>query len=42
MRDIAANPRLRNLLSGAGLARAASFSWSRTARETRAIYESVT
>jgi glycosyltransferase involved in cell wall biosynthesis len=42
MRDIAANPRLRNLLSGAGLARAGSFSWSRTARETRAIYESVT
>ena len=42
MRDIAANPRLRNLLSGAGLARANSFSWSRTARETRAVYAAVT
>ncbi|MDP9053611.1 MAG: glycosyltransferase family 4 protein [Acidobacteriota bacterium] len=42
MRDIAANPRLRNVLSGAGLERASSFSWSRTARETRAVYASVT
>ena len=41
MRAIAANPRLRNVLSGCGLQRASVFSWSRTARETRAIYEEV-
>jgi len=41
MRDIAANPRLRNLLSGAGLERSSSFSWSRTARETHDIYTAV-
>jgi len=41
MRAIAGNPRLRNTLSGAGLQRAAAFSWSRTARETHAVYCSV-
>ncbi len=41
MRTIAANPRLRNVLRGCGLDRAAAFSWSRTARETRAVYEEV-
>jgi glycosyltransferase involved in cell wall biosynthesis len=41
MRAIAANPRLRNVLSGAGLERANSFSWARTARETHAVYASV-
>jgi glycosyltransferase involved in cell wall biosynthesis len=41
MRAIAANPRLRNVLSGCGLQRAGVFSWSRTARETRAVYEEV-
>jgi glycosyltransferase involved in cell wall biosynthesis len=38
---IAENPRLRNVLSGCGLERASSFSWSRTARETHALYASV-
>ncbi|HEX4137899.1 MAG TPA: glycosyltransferase family 1 protein [Bryobacteraceae bacterium] len=41
MRAIAANPRLRNTLSGAGLQRAAAFSWARTARETHEIYRQV-
>jgi glycosyltransferase involved in cell wall biosynthesis len=41
MRDLAANPRLRNTLKGCGLQRAVSFSWSRTARETREVYRSV-
>jgi glycosyltransferase involved in cell wall biosynthesis len=41
MRGIAANPRLRNVLSGCGLERAASFSWSRAARETHDVYRSV-
>jgi glycosyltransferase involved in cell wall biosynthesis len=41
MRAIAADPRLRNTLRGCGLERAAAFSWSRTARETRAVYEEV-
>ncbi len=41
MRAIAADPRLRNTLRGCGLERAAAFSWARTARETRAVYEEV-
>lgn len=41
MKAIAANPRLRNVLSGCGLKRAGDFSWSRTARETHAVYTSV-
>jgi glycosyltransferase involved in cell wall biosynthesis len=41
MRAIATNPRLRNVLSGAGLQRASAFSWSRAAHETHAAYESV-
>jgi alpha-1,3-rhamnosyl/mannosyltransferase len=41
MRAIAANPRLRNTLSGAGLQRASAFSWARTARETHEIYRQV-
>jgi glycosyltransferase involved in cell wall biosynthesis len=41
MRAIAADPRLRNILRGAGLQRASHFSWSRTARETHEIYSSV-
>jgi len=41
MKAIAANPRLRNVLSGCGLERASAFSWSRTARETHDIYASV-
>ena len=41
MKAIAGNPRLRNVLSGCGLERAGSFSWSRTARETHAVYEAV-
>ena len=41
MRAIAADPRLRNVLRGCGLQRAGVFSWSRTARETRAVYEEV-
>jgi alpha-1,3-rhamnosyl/mannosyltransferase len=41
MRAIAANPRLRNTLSGAGLQRAGAFSWARTARETHEIYRQV-
>jgi glycosyltransferase involved in cell wall biosynthesis len=35
---LAENPRLRSVLHSAGIKRAASFSWSRTARETRALY----
>lgn len=38
MRAVAANPSLRNSLSGCGLERARAFSWARTARETRALY----
>jgi glycosyltransferase involved in cell wall biosynthesis len=41
MKEIASNPRLRNVLRGKGLERASTFSWSRTARETRDIYDSV-
>jgi glycosyltransferase involved in cell wall biosynthesis len=41
MKAVAANPRLRNVLSGCGLERASAFSWSRTARETHAVYSSV-
>lgn len=41
MRAIATNPRLRNVLRGCGIERATTFSWSRTARETRAVYEEV-
>lgn len=41
MRAIATNPRLRNTLRGCGLERAANFSWSRTARETHAVYEEI-
>jgi len=41
MRAIASNPRLRNTLKGCGLERAATFSWSRTARETREVYRGV-
>lgn len=41
MRAIAGNPRLRNVLSGSGLQRASAFSWSRTARETHAVYSSL-
>jgi glycosyltransferase involved in cell wall biosynthesis len=41
MRAIAANPRLRNVLRGCGLQRAKVFSWSRTARETHAVYTEV-
>lgn len=38
LRRVAADPGLREELRGAGLARAAQFSWGRTARETRALY----
>ncbi len=38
MRSIAANSKLRGDLRKAGLARAACFSWTGTARQTRAIY----
>ena len=38
MRSIAGNPRLRADLRKAGLNRAACFSWTGTARQTRAIY----
>jgi len=41
MRSVALQPDLRNDLRKAGLARAYSFSWRRTARETRAIYAEV-
>jgi glycosyltransferase involved in cell wall biosynthesis len=41
MRAIAENPRLRNVLRGSGLQRASAFSWTRTARETHAVYSSV-
>ncbi|HWE50859.1 MAG TPA: glycosyltransferase family 1 protein [Bryobacteraceae bacterium] len=38
MRSVAADPVLRARLVTAGLKRSAAFSWTRTARETRAIY----
>ncbi|MES1261560.1 MAG: glycosyltransferase family 1 protein [Acidobacteriota bacterium] len=38
MKEVAKNAALRDHLRQAGLARAACFSWSRTARETRALY----
>ncbi len=38
---VAADPDLRRTLSEAGLIRARSFSWTRTARETHAIYADV-
>ena len=38
MRSIASNPNLRRDLRNAGLARASSFSWTATARETHALY----
>ncbi len=41
MRVVAGNPRLRNVLRGAGIERAAAFSWARTARETHAVYAEV-
>jgi glycosyltransferase involved in cell wall biosynthesis len=41
MRAVASNPRLRNVLRGCGLVRAGAFSWSRTARETHAIFTEV-
>ena len=41
MRSIAAHPRLRDDLRRAGLARAASFSWRATARDTRALYAEI-
>jgi glycosyltransferase involved in cell wall biosynthesis len=41
MRALAANPRLRNVLRGCGIERAAVFSWRRTAKETHAVYEEV-
>ncbi len=41
MRSVSANPALREQLRQAGLARAAQFSWARTARETRALYAEV-
>jgi len=41
MRVVAGNPRLRNVLKGCGIRRAGAFSWSRTARETRAVYAEV-
>ena len=39
--SIAGNPDLRASFRAAGLARAATFSWSRTARETHAVYTCV-
>jgi glycosyltransferase involved in cell wall biosynthesis len=36
-----AEPALRERLRAAGLARAAEFSWTRTARETLAVYRAV-
>jgi len=41
MRAVAGSEGWRARLSEAGLKRAASFSWARTARETRAIYAEV-
>jgi len=38
MRRIAGNPKLRAELRRAGLQRAADFSWTAVARQTRAIY----
>jgi glycosyltransferase involved in cell wall biosynthesis len=39
---ILVEPALRERLSAAGLARAAAFSWERTARETLAVYRAAT
>jgi glycosyltransferase involved in cell wall biosynthesis len=36
--QVLADPALRERLRAAGLARAAEFSWERTARETLAVY----
>jgi alpha-1,3-rhamnosyl/mannosyltransferase len=36
--EVLADPALRERLRAAGLARAAQFSWARTARETLAVY----
>jgi glycosyltransferase involved in cell wall biosynthesis len=41
MRAIATQPELRQQLRERGLARAAGFSWARTARETRALYREI-
>lgn len=41
MRAVAKDPQLRNVLRGCGLQRASTFSWSRTARETHALYQEV-
>ncbi len=41
MRAVASDPRLRNVLRGCGLRRAAAFSWGSTARATRAVYSEV-
>jgi alpha-1,3-rhamnosyl/mannosyltransferase len=41
MRSIAAHPHLREDLRRAGLARASSFSWRATARDTRALYAEI-
>jgi glycosyltransferase involved in cell wall biosynthesis len=41
MRAVAKDPQLRNVLRGCGLQRASAFSWSRTARETHAVYQEV-
>ena len=41
MRAIAAKPELRQQMRERGLARAAQFSWARTARETRSLYQEV-
>lgn len=41
MRRVAASAELRQQMRDAGLARAAGFSWARTARETRAIYAEI-
>ena len=38
---VAADPVLRQTLSASGLARARAFSWSRTARETHAVYAEI-
>ena len=41
LRSLLASPAERARLRAAGLARAATFSWARMARETRAVYESL-
>jgi glycosyltransferase involved in cell wall biosynthesis len=41
MRALAANPERRRELRERGLIRASHFSWSRTARETRALYQEI-